>query len=301
MKEPLIYVNGAFVLESEARISVLDHAVLYGDGVFDTVVAWNGRIFKLEAHIDRFFRSMQAIALPSPVTRDELRAIVIEAVRRNGEANAYVKWIMTRGHNGTPLMDPTGCVPNLIVITRPYIHRFTDGRGASGIRVKTAAIRRPPGQVLDAHVKSLNYLNLILAKIEAKAAGVDEALLLDIHGRVCEAPGYNVFVVRGGHLFTPDHDILAGITREAVMELAARRQMPVVARDLELYDAHTADEVFFCSTAGGLIPVVEIDGRRIGDGAPGPVYQVLARDYRDLLASGQHGTPVFETQDVGAR
>lgn len=293
MAEPVIYVNGNFVPEAEARISVMDHAVLYGDGVFDTVVAWNGNIFKLDAHIERFFRSMQAIALDSPVSRDELRAIVIDSVRRNALPNAYIKWIMTRGHNGTPLMDPAGCVPNLIVITRPYIHRFADGRAERGIRVKTAAIRRPPGQVLDAHVKSLNYLNLILAKIEAKAAGVDEALLLDIQGRVCEAPGYNVFIARGGGLLTPDHDILVGITRETVMELAAEHAIGVTACDLELYDAYTADEIFFCSTAGGLIPVTEIDGRRIGDGAPGPMFQTLARAYRDMLASGRHGTPAF--------
>jgi branched-chain amino acid aminotransferase len=187
-------------------------------------------------------------------------------------------------------------VPNLIVITRPYIHRFNDGRADAGIRVKTVAIRRPPGQVLDAHVKSLNYLNLILAKIEAKAAKADEALLLDLQGRVCEAPGYNVFVARGGRLFTPTHDILEGITRETVMELAAAQGVSVAACDLELYDVHTADEVFFCSTAGGLIPVIEIDGRRIGSGTPGKLFEMLARGYRDLLASDRHGTPTFATQ-----
>jgi branched-chain amino acid aminotransferase len=300
MAEPVIYVNGEFVPESQARISVMDHAVLYGDGVFDTVVAWNGRIFKLDAHIERFFRSMQAIALDPPVSREELRAILIESVQRNGLANAYIKWIMTRGHNGTPLMDPAGCVPNLIVITRPYIHRFNDGRADTGIRVKTVAIRRPPGQVLDAHVKSLNYLNLILAKIEAKAAKADEALLLDLQGRVCEAPGYNVFAARGGRLFTPTHDILEGITRETVMEMAAAQGIAVTPCDLELYDVHTADEVFFCSTAGGLIPVVEIDGRRIGTGRPGPMFTTLAAGYRDLLASGRHGTPELHAQRADA-
>lgn len=293
MSEPIIYVNGEFVPQSQARISVLDHAVLYGDGVFDTVVAWQGRVFKLDAHIDRFFRSMKAISLDPPVSRTQLRDLVVEAVRRNGLEDAYIKWIVTRGTNGKPLMDPAGCTPNLIILTHPYIHRFSDGRAVDGIRLKTAAIRRPPGHVLDAHVKSLNYLNLILAKIEAKAAGADEALLLDVHGRVCEAPGYNIFVVQAGRLFTPAHDILVGITREAVIELAAERHLSVEIRDLELYDAYTADEVFLCSTAGGLIPVREVDGRRIGDGAPGPIFNALAQGYRALLASERYGTPVY--------
>lgn len=292
MSEPILYVNGAFVPQSEAKISVMDHAVLYGDGVFDTAVAWGGQLFKLDAHIERFFRSMKAISLEPPVNRPELARLAKEAVRRNGLQHAYVKWIATRGHNGTPLMDPAGCVPNLIIITQPYIHRYADS--GSGIRVKTAAIRRPPGQVLDAHIKSLNYLNLILAKLEAKAAGVDEALLLDINGRVCEAPGYNVFAVRGSTLLTPEHDILEGITRETVFELAAQRGLRVKAGSVELYDVHTADEVFFCSTAGGLVPVREIDGRKIGDGVPGPVFTILAQAYRDLLASDRHGTPVYD-------
>lgn len=295
MPEPILYVNGAFVPQSEAKISVMDHAVLYGDGVFDTAVAWNSRLFKLDAHVERFFRSMRAIALDPPVGRAELRELAREAVRRNGLQNAYVKWIATRGHNGKPLMDPAGCVPNLIIITQPYIHRYTDGRAQAGIRVKTAAIRRPPGQVLDAHIKSLNYLNLILAKIEAKAAGVDEALLLDIHGRVCEAPGYNVFVVRDGTLLTPDQDILEGITRDTVFELAAARGIPFKAGSVELYDIHTADEAFLCSTAGGLVPVREIDGRRIGDGMPGPIFTGLAEAYSELLASDRYGTPVYDT------
>ncbi len=300
MSEPMLYVNGGFVPQSEARISVMDHAVLYGDGVFDTAVAWNGRLFKLDAHIERFFRSMKAIGLEPPLGRAELRQLTAEAVRRNQLQNAYVKWIATRGHNGTPLMDPAGCVPNLIIITQPYIHRYADGRGDAGIRVKTAAIRRPPGQVLDAHIKSLNYLNLILAKLEARAAAVDEALLLDIHGRVCEAPGYNVFAARGGALFTPDQDILEGITRETVIELAATFGLPVKAGTVELYDVHTADEVFFCSTAGGLVPVREIDGRRIGDGMPGPIFMKLAKAYRDLLASDRHGTAVYDTEPCPA-
>jgi branched-chain amino acid aminotransferase len=290
--EPIIYVNGCFVRQSEARISVLDHAVLYGDGVFDTVVAWNGAIFELDGHVDRFFRSLRAIALACPVSRGELVALLCEAVRRNGLTNAYIKWIVTRGSNGTPLMDPNGCVPNLIILVLPYIHRFDDTRLARGLKLKTAAIRRPQGQVLDPHIKSLNYLNLVMAKLEAKAAGADEALLLDVSGRLCEAPGYNVFVLHGRRLRTPSHDILEGITRATIMDLARAAGLEVDTGDLELYDAYTSDELMLCSTAGGVLPVAEVDGRRIGDGEPGPVFKMLDQGYKDLLASGARSTRI---------
>lgn len=288
MSERIVYVNGEFVPESQARISVLDHAVLYGDGVFETVASWNDRVFKLDAHVERFWRSMAAIGMEAPFSRDQLKTLVLESIRRNGFKQAYVKWIATRGSNGTPLMDPTGCIPNLIILTQQYIDRG----GATGFKVKTAAIRRPPGQVLDAHIKSLNYLNLILAKLEAKAAGADQALMLDVHGHICEAPGFNIFVVKDKVLRTPAHDILVGITRETVLEMAPGLGFSTQECDLELYDAYTADEIFLSSTAGGLLPVVELDGRKIGDGRPGPALKALRDAYQRALESSHWGTAV---------
>jgi len=285
---PVAYVGGQFVPEAEASVSILDHAVLYGDGVFETVIAWEGRIFRLDAHVRRFLRSCAAVALDCPVTPERLTELVVSTVRRNGLADAYVKWILTRGSNGTPLMDPTGCVPNLIIMARPFIDRSSE----TGLRLKTVAVRRPPGHVLDAHVKSLNYLNLVMAKIEARAAAVDQALMLDVHGRVCEAPGFNVFVVTDGVLRTPRHDVLLGITRQTTMELAEELGFPVVETDLELYDAYTADEIFLTSTAGGLLPVRELDGRTIGSGEPGPVLSALQDAYRAALSSPRWSTPV---------
>lgn len=282
------YAGGEFVPEAEATVSILDHAVLYGDGVFETVVAWEGRIFKLAAHVRRFLRSCSAVALDCPVTSEQLTDLVVTTVRRNELENAYVKWILTRGSNGTPLMDPTGCVPNLIIMARPYIDRSSE----TGLRVKTVAVRRPPGHVLDAHVKSLNYLNLVMAKIEARAASADQALMLDVHGRVCEAPGFNVFIVTDGVLKTPRHDVLLGITRETTMELAVELGFPVHETDLELYDAYTADEIFLTSTAGGLVPVTELDGRTIGNGKPGPVLSTLQDAYRKALSSTRWSTPI---------
>lgn len=292
MNERIVYVNGEFVPESQAKISVLDHAVLYGDGIFEAAFAWNGRIFKLDAHIDRAFRSMAAIALESPVDRDEFRRLIVEAVRRNNLRDAYIKWIVTRGSNGKPLMDPAGCIPNLIILVQPYINRATQDRIDKGLRLKTVAVRRPPGQVLDPQIKSLNYLNLVLAKLEAKASGADEALLLDMHGRICEATGCNVFVAHGKKLRTPRHDILFGITRDSIIELARENQLSVEETELELYDAYTADELVICGTAGGLLPVVEVDGRVIGNGKPGPVFQTLHAAYQELIMSGRYGTEI---------
>ncbi|MFT4067644.1 branched-chain-amino-acid transaminase [Paraburkholderia sp.] len=299
MCEPVIYVNGKFVPESKATISVLDHAVLYGDGVFETALAWEGSVFKLDDHLDRFYRSMHALSLTCSVSREQLISLILEAIRLNNVRNAYIKWIVTRGTNGKPLMEPAGCVPNLIILVQPYLYMAAKERIEGGLRVKTAAVRRPSGQVLDAHIKSLNYLNLILAKLEAKAAGADEALLLDSYGRICEAPGYNVFVVRGQQLLTPCHDILAGITRQTVMELAGSLELSVESFDLELYDAYTADEVFFCSTAGGLLPVVELDGRTIGSGKPGPIFGKLSKAYLELIASGRYGIPIDRVVRIG--
>ncbi len=290
--EPVVYANGEFVLQSQARISVLDHALLYGDGIFETAFAWHGRIFKLDAHIDRAFRSMAAISLVPPVDRGEMRRLIIEAYRRNGFSNAYIKWIVTRGENGRPLMDPAGCVPNLIILVQPYLHRVSGDRAAKGLRLKTVAIRRPPGQILDPRIKSLNYLNLVLAKLEAQAAGANEALLLDLAGRVCEATGCNIFLMHGERLRTPRHDVLEGITRETVFELAPAEGLVAAAADLELYDAYTADEIFICSTAGGLLPVVGLDGRAISGGVPGPRFHALHQAYEALVASPTYGTAV---------
>jgi len=276
MGEPIVYVNRNFVPESEARISIMDHAFLYGDGVFDTAVAWNKRVFEFDAHVDRFFRSMTAIAMESPVTRGELKDLILEALQRSELDNAYIKWIGTRGSNGTPLMDPTGCVANLVILTRPYIDRDAP----NGLRVKTVAVRRPSGHVLDPQIKSLNYLNLVLAKIEAKAAGADQALMLDVSGRVCEAPGFNVFVVNSTVLRTPSRDILRGVTREAVMGFAPQLGYSAQQCDLELYDAYTADEIFLTNSIMQIMPVCRVERSAVGADKPGEVTLMLTEQLK---------------------
>lgn len=285
------YCKNGFMPESQASIGILDHGLLYGDGVFDTVVAWKGNLFRFAEHAERLLRSMKAVGLAPPITIKELLSLTREAVQRNGLDTAYIKWIVSRGSNDTPLMDPKGCKPYLLIIVRPYIERFTS-RSEEGIALKTVAIRRTPNQCLDARIKNLNYLNLILAKMEAKSCGADEALMLDTKGNICEAPGYNVFVAREGVLATPTTDILKGITRDSVFAIARTAGVEVVETDLALYDVYTAEECFLTSTAGGLVPVTRVDGRVIGSGRPGPLFRAFSGAYADMLESPTWGVPL---------
>ena len=292
-RQDIAYINGEFVPLHEARISILDHAVLYGDGVFETLMAWNGRVFKLEEHMRRLSRSLAFVGIELPIPISQLQEVIVETVRRNELREAYIKCVVTRGENGLPLLDPSGCKPSVIVLAVPYLSMAPADRVQRGLRVKTTAIRRPRSDMLNAHVKSLNYLNLILARMEAKAAGADEALLLDAGGHVCEAPGYNVFVYFDGALRTPREDILDGVTRSTVMDLARDMELTALVEDLDLYHLYNADEVIFSSTAGGLLAVVSIDGHVIGSGTPGSVYAGLRNAYTELVSSATDGTEVW--------
>lgn len=292
MEDRVAFVNGRFVPETEAAIPILDHGFLYGDGVFETALAVDGRVFRLDDHLDRGFRSLKALRMESLYERAELRGHILETLRRNRLRDAYVKWIMTRGVNGLPLLDPTGCAPGCVILARPYVAMVTSEKARRGVRVKTVAIRRTPAEVLDPHIKSLNYLNLVLAKIEATAAGADEAILLDIRGHVCESAGYNLFAVHGRRLLTPVDDILEGITRATVFELAPSLDLEANAQTLTLYDLYAADEVFLTSSAGGLVSVLDVDGRPIGSGQPGPVFARVNDAYEKALRSERYTTAV---------
>lgn len=287
----VICIDGKLLPSKQAQLSVYDHAILYGDGVFDTVVTWNGGVFRLDDHANRLFRSMKAIGLVPGFSRDQLYRWTAECVKANELKTAYVKWVVTRGSNGTPLMDPKGCVPRLIILVKPYIERFSS-KSDAGIHLKTAAIRRVPAQCLDPKIKSLNYLNLIQAKAEAKASHAHEALMLDVRGNICEAPGYNIFLVADHEFQTPKHDILEGITRASVIEMMRGTDLPTNIGDFSLYDAYTANEIFLTSTAGGLIPVTKVDGRSIGEGQPGPYFRAFAEKYRVMLDSDEYSTPL---------
>lgn len=289
----VVFLNDQFVEERHATLSVFDRGILHGDAVFETAFAWNGNIFKLDRHLQRLGRSLKVVCITLPLTMDELKDRIVETVRRNGLQNAYIKCIITRGVGPSVLLDPTGCVPSIIIFAREYLHLADPAKAANGITLKIAQVRRTPAECLDPRIKNVNYLNLILARIEAVNAGYDDTVMLETDGHLAEVPGYNFFAVKEGVVRTPKDGVLEGVTRETVLELCP--QLGIVAEECDLlpYDAYTADECFLTSTAGGLVPVRGIDGRIIGDGKPGPVRKRLSDAYETLIEKGPFGTPVY--------
>jgi len=288
----VVWINGELKPTDEAMVSVFDHGLLYGDGVFDTMFATYGYIFKLRQHIERFRRSLRATRMALPIPEEDLERVIRDTVAANGLRDAYIKVVATRGVSPEPLLDPRNTKPTLIVFVRPYLSLAGAGKKETGLSTKVTSIQRVGHSALDPRVKNLNYLNLVLAKFEAINANADEALLLDEEGYVCEAPGYNMFVVRDGVVMTPERGILEGITRETVMELCGQLGLPTVIKSLAPFDLFVADEIFLTSTAAGLVPVTRVDGALIADGRPGPVFKRLDLAYDELQRSGRHGTPV---------
>jgi branched-chain amino acid aminotransferase len=286
------YVNGEYVPREHAKISIFDFGFLRGDAVFDTTSAWNGRIFKLSAHLDRLALSLRATRIACPLPLEELRRVIIETTRRCGLRNAYIQTIVTRGEPPLGVRDLMQCRPGVIVFAVPYVFILSPEQIRDGGRAMIASTRALPVQSLDPKIKSLSRLHFQLAVLEGKAAGADVSIMVDLDGRIAEGPGFNIFAVRNGELFSPPEGILMGITRQTVFELAAEHGIPAREAQLTAYDLYAADEVFLTSTAGGIMPLVEIDGRSIGDGKPGPVAQRIHGLYWDLRQSGRDGTPI---------
>ena len=290
--DPIIYVNGEFLDRANANISVFDHVVLYGDGVYDTMVAMNKRLFKLDAHVDRLFESAHAVKITVPLTKAETAERICETVRRNGLSSAYVKILVTRGVGREPLLSPRNCVPGVVIFAVPYMSQAGEDGGETGVRLITSSLRRVPNESMSTKIKACNYMNHVLMRMEANDRGADDALELDIDGYVCEAPGYNVFVVKNGRLLTPADNILMGITRQTVLELASIQGIETSAERIQPFDFYNADEAFLSSTAGGIVPIVELDQRTIGQGKPGPITKQMLALYEDLLATGSQSTAV---------
>ncbi len=291
-KEWIAYVNGEYVPQSEAKLSIFDHGILYGDGVYDTYCAWNGYIFKLDEHIDRLYKSIHAFQIDMPLSRDDLKNITIKVVETNGDKNQYIKCLVTRGVGPRPLLAPVDCKTSVVVFSRPYMWMTKPGEEEKSETARITSIRRIPPQCLDPKAKNLNYANFVLAKMEALNAGADEAIMLDIHGFVNESPGYNIFVVKQGKLYTPPpENILMGVTRETVFEIGESEGIEVIEERMIPYDLYNADEVFLSSTAGGVIPIAEIDGRKISSGKPGPITKKVKNSYFEMMENGVHGTP----------
>jgi branched-chain amino acid aminotransferase len=284
----LVYVSGAWRNAAEASISVFDHGLLYGDGVFEGIRAYNGRVFKLERHIDRLFDSAKAIRLEIPQTHEEVCQLVVETCRRNGISDGYIRLVVTRGP-GDLGIDPRKCPrAELIVIARQLTMYAA---AAAGIKVVTSTFRRNAPDATSPSIKSLNYLNNILARIEANDRGADEALMLDGQGYVAEATVDNFFIVTEDALLTPPTATnLKGITRETLLEVAASLGIKAEARPFTLFDVWTSKEAFICGTGAEVVPVLSVDGRTIGTGGIGPITTRIVAGYHDVVRS--QGTPI---------
>ncbi|HRR88608.1 MAG TPA: branched-chain-amino-acid transaminase [Methanoculleus sp.] len=286
----IIYLDGRFVPEEEARVSVFDHGLLYGDGVFEGIRAYNGKIFRLDEHLARLYDSAKAIDLAIPLTKAEMTEVIKETLRQNSLRDAYIRPIVTRGRGDLGL-DPLKCAkPTVIVIAVTWGAMYGD-LYEKGLRAICVSVRRTPPESMPPNVKSLNYLNNILAKIEANHRGVDEAIFFDTKGHVSEGSGDNIFVVKDGVIITPPTlNNLRGITRMVVLEIAAKMGITLLERDLGYFDLYTADEVFVTGTAAEVAPIREIDGRVIGNGKPGPITRQLMAAFR--TATQKEGTPI---------
>jgi len=270
-----IYLNGNYVLQAEAKISVFDHGLLYGDGAFEGIRSYNGLVFRLGAHIERLYETAQALRIDPLMTRKEMEIAVVETLKKNKLKDAYIRVIITRGVGDLGL-DPKKChgKPGVIIIA-DKITLYPAELYEKGMEIITAKTIRNNPNAVDPKLKTLNYLNNILAKIEASDAGYQEAIMLDHRGHACECTGDNIFIVKGGRLMTPSENILIGITRQAVLDLARRAKIKTQEKLLTLKEIYGADECFLTGTAAEVIPVVKVDGRRIGEGKPGAVTKDL--------------------------
>jgi branched-chain amino acid aminotransferase len=287
-----IYIDGKYCDERDAKISVFDHGLLYGDGIFEGIRAYNGRVFKLKEHIDRLFYSAKAILLKIPMAHQQIMAAVVETCRRNRVRDGYIRLVVTRGV-GTLGLGPNRCKNPSVIIIAGKIQLYPKELYQRGMDLITVPTTRNLHSAINPAIKSLNYLNNILAKIEANNAGCEEAIMLNSEGFVAECTGDNLFIVKEGHLFTPplSAGALYGITRRVVMELAAESGLKVSEPNLTRYDLFNADECFLTGTGAEVVPVVKIDGRVIGTGKPGPVTRKLEARYHALTKAS--GEPIY--------
>jgi len=286
-----IYLNGKLVPEKDAKISVFDHGLLYGDGVFEGIRSYNARVFMLEAHIDRLYRSAKAIALEIPMSKKAMSAAVVKTCKANNAMNGYIRLVVTRGV-GTLGLNPYTCKKGQVIIIAAKIQLYPQELYARGLQVVTSGTIRNHTESLSPCVKSLNYLNNIMAKIEAINAGVEEVVMLNPQGFVAEASGDNIFIIKGNQLLTPPISCgaLEGVTRDVVMELARQDGMDVRECVLTRYDLYNADEMFLTGSAAEIISVVEMDRRTIADGKPGQKTLALTARFRAFAA--RNGTPI---------
>jgi len=283
----LVNIDGKLLPKEKAMISVFDHGLLYGDGVFEGIRAYNGKVFRLTQHLDRLYDSAKAILLQPPLTKSAMRAEILRTLAANGLKDAYIRPLFTRGQGDLGL-SPTLCGKPTYIIITDLIRLYPDATYRDGLALITVPTRRNVSEALSPKIKSLNYLNNILAKIEAGQRGALEAILLTQDGYVAECTADNLFILRKGRLLTPPtwQGALEGVTREAVLELASQARLVAAEEPITRYDVYTAQEAFMTGTAAEIVPVISLDGRAIGSGLPGPVTKKLMAGFRALTRAG---------------
>jgi len=277
-----VYINGKFYSKENAKISVFDHGLLYGDGVFEGVRAYNRLVFKLKEHIDRLFESAHSLTLKIPLSKEELIKAVLNTLRVNHLDDAYIRLVVTRGEGDLGL-DPRKCIGHAsVIIIADKIALYPERLYKNGLKIITVPTIRNHPEALNPQVKSLNYLNNILAKIEATNAGYEEAIMLDSMGYIAECTGDNIFIVKNKQLYTPPQCMgtLRGITREVVLDIARKVSIPAHEHVLTRHELYIADEAFLTGTAAEVVPVVYVDGRLIGSGKPGKITKLLMQEFR---------------------
>ncbi len=293
VREAKIYIDGKFYSEANAKVSVFDHGLLYGDGIFEGIRFYNGRVFRLEEHLERLWNSAHSIRLEIPVTRLEMTEALLETIRQNDLREGYIRLLVTRGIGNLGL-NPEQCKSPSVIIIAATIALYHEDFYRKGLTIVTVATRRSNPASLNPAVKSLNYLNNVMARIEANLAGADEALMLNDAGNVAECTADNVFIIKHGQIFTPPitAGALGGITRSVVFEIGAELGVKVIEADFTRHDIFIADECFLTGTAAEIVPVVKADGRAIGNGKPGPTTVRIIARFREMTRGT--GTPIFD-------
>ena len=293
-KEPLVYVDGQYYPKSEAKISVFDHGFLYGDGVFEGIRAYNGIVFKLKEHVGRLFQSAHVMTLQIPLMKEQLVDAVVETLRKNNLKDAYIRLVVSRGAGDLGL-DPRKCPKPTIVIIAGAIVLHGNEAKEKGITTLISWVRRHPVDSTSHEIKSLNYLNSILAKIEANNSGADEAICLDKTGFVSEGVGENIFIVKNGRIHTPPicSGALPGITAQVVTKLAVKLGFDIMDSNVTPYQLLNADEAFFTGTAAEIVPIREVNHRQIGSGTPGPVTKQLMKEFHKVVTDPKEGVAIY--------
>jgi branched-chain amino acid aminotransferase len=293
VKEAKIYIDGKFYSETNAKVSVFDHGLLYGDGIFEGIRFYNGRVFRLEQHLERLWNSARSICLEIPMTRQEMTEALLETIRQNHLRDGYIRLVVTRGVGNLGL-NPEQCKNPSVIIIVATIALYHEDFYRKGLSIVTVATRRSNPASLNPAVKSLNYLNNVMARIEANLASADEALMLNDAGNVAECTADNIFIIKHSEIFTPPitAGALQGITRSVVFDIAGEFDIKVIEADFTRHDIFVADECFLTGTAAEIVPVVKADGRIIGNGKPGPITTRIIARFREMTQ--KTGTPIFD-------